>query len=216
MVETVVNVGDAKIFGNGACLSFGCNNCGSVGLGSVTVGTDFLLSVRCRRDGNSVLGLGARGKADHAAGDTSTGVTVCERALVATKTEIVGLLVKNDGSTDNALFTRKINKIVFLIDVGLSVFVGNSLSEVADMTVFFMVMLSTMISAIGVIVAASCSASITDVTESVHMETVLTGGNTPDVAENGCFGSRVLDKVEDTTNVAFLLRVFECAFSVNN
>ena len=124
MVETVVDEG-ATVFGGNGSLAFGSNNSGSVGLSSVSVGTDFLLSVGLWGGGITLNGLGAGGEADNAAADTGT------RHL----TGLVNHFVNDDSSTDNALGTRKINKVVFLIDVGLTVLVGNSESEVTDFNV---------------------------------------------------------------------------------
>lgn len=60
------------------------------------------------------------------------------------------------------------------------------------------------------------AASSSEISKLVHMETVGTWADTPDFADDLGFGSWALQKLDDTTNVALLLGVFELALSVDS
>ena len=163
-----------------------------------------------------MLRLGAGSETDGAACDTSTGIASCQGACVSSKTKVISLLVQNDGSADNALVTGEINKAVLLFDDGLSRLVSNGLAEVTNMTVFSIVVLRAVISAIRVVVSRGGSASIAKVTKRVHMEAVLARRHTPDVTGELSLISRVLNKVDDTSDVGLLLGVLEGALGVDD
>ena len=111
----------------------------------------------------SVIQCERSNEADDAAGDTGTGVTVgfgASLGLTGAKTKIIWVTVKNETTSDNAVWAVQIGESIGLLVVSNTLGVGLNHLEVTNVTTVTVIVSSSVISAIRVVMAASRGATI--------------------------------------------------------
>ncbi|KAH3669951.1 hypothetical protein OGATHE_002764 [Ogataea polymorpha] len=110
-----------------------------------------------------------RRESNDTTGWSATGITGLQRVWVATLTQVIGTGVNNDSSSQNGVFTEKLDQAVLLCTLGNSIGVGSNVTKVTNVSLG--VFWCTMVFAEWVEVWSSRSAAVSVVTKLVDVET---------------------------------------------